>query len=171
VTSRARWAAPLALALVACGDRDVVQMRPGVNPPIIVGARVLEPEVVRAYLRDSVAPRRGAASVCAYSLLGADGPRAFVWALCTSRSDTGGVPTSAVSLPVALRVDVSGAEARIVGHQRPRDGGGFRADLDSIFPAGVAGVALQTGPLAEARLASLDSAVRAEARAARQSAR
>ncbi|HEU4562872.1 MAG TPA: hypothetical protein VFS20_33890 [Longimicrobium sp.] len=110
-----------------------------VNAPLHVGSHVIPAEEVRAYLAEHVGfTSRGGTVFCSYAVVGQEGHRVFVDAVCEEL--VAGLDSlesgSGTGVPVALEVDTVPAP-RIRAHRRPGDGNRYARDLRAIFPQSV----------------------------------
>ena len=96
---------------------------------------------VESYLVENIGQAYSGGKVfCAYDVLGSEsrdnGANVYVWALCGEYTLDNGVPTlgTASSLPVALHMQKSGGQTKVVSHEVPLDGMGYGASIQRIFP-------------------------------------
>ena len=111
-----------------------------VNPPLVVGTDTLPPALVQAALvRQLGFTSRGGRVFCAYTPLGQDGGRLFVWWLCQEQIrgpdsiETG----SGSGGPAVLEADTTSDPPRIARIRVPRDGAAWSRDIDAMFPRDV----------------------------------
>ena len=73
---------------------------------------------------------------CAYSALGQQETKVFVWAICGEHLAADGqlFDGSGMSLPAAFEIEVDGARARVVGVDVPEMGNRYTPSIRRIFP-------------------------------------
>jgi hypothetical protein len=108
-----------------------------INQPFTVNGVVVEPDSINTYLAAHRGfTSRGGEMRCAYSPLGQQGTRVFIWAVCNEILAVDGrlVDGSGMARPAAFEIEVDSTGARIVGVEVPEDGNRFSPSIRRIFP-------------------------------------
>src|SRR6266550_3829017 len=93
-----------------------------INQPFTVDGVLVEPDSLNAYLAAHQGfTSRGGEMRCAYSPLGQQGKRVFVWAVCNELLAVDGrlVEGSGMALAAAFNIEVDRNRARVVGVDVP----------------------------------------------------
>jgi hypothetical protein len=140
-----------------------------VSPPLAAGGDSLSAAQVEAAL---VADRFGATSqggrvFCAYVVLGREGEKAYLSALCEELVPAGDSleAESGAAGPVLLTLDTLAAPPRIASVRVPRDGADFARDIQALFPPAIIARIRVPAPVEEARVFRLQEEVRRAAAA------
>jgi hypothetical protein len=160
--SLATASAVLLAAAVACST-DTTDT---INQPFRVDGVRVAPESLNTFL----VARRGFTSQggemrCAYTPLGQEGLRVFVWAVCTELTRSGDrlVEGSGMSVPVAFTLEVLDSAARVVRMDLPEDGDRYGPSARRIFPRSVWPRIFATGSRQRAHVRALEQRLRADA--------
>ena len=122
------------LAFIGCGRR---QSPAAINQPFTVNGVVVEPDSLNMYLAAHRGfTSRGGEMRCAYSPLGQQGARVFVWAVCNELLAVDGrlLQGSGMGRAAAFEIKVDSARARVVGVEVPEDGNRYAPSIRRIFP-------------------------------------
>ena len=159
----------LLLAAAACaGGGEAPTASTAVDSAFTVGGRPVPPALLNGYVaRHEGFTSRGGAMRCAYTPLGQEDDRLFVYTLCLElvREGDSLAAGSGRGGPVALRVVREGDSVRVASHEVPADGGGQAASIRRIFPGPVAQQIFAPAAFHIARVDTLQAHLRAEAAA------
>jgi hypothetical protein len=108
-----------------------------INQPFTVNGVVVEPDSLNTYLAGHRGfTSRGGEMRCAYSPLGQQGTRVFVWAVCNELLAVDGrlVQGSGMARAAAFEIEVDSMRAKVVGVEVPEDGNRYAPSIRRIFP-------------------------------------
>jgi hypothetical protein len=125
------------LAFIGCRRTE----RPAaINQPFTVNGAIVEPDSLNTYLAAHRGfTSRGGEMRCAYSPLGQEGTRVFVWAVCNELLAVDGrlAQGSGMARAAAFEIEVDSARARVVGVEVPEDGNRYAPSIRRIFPPSI----------------------------------
>jgi hypothetical protein len=125
------------LAFIGCGRGESPA---AINQPFTVNGVVVEPDSLNAYLAAHRGfTSRGGEMRCAYSPLGQQEKRVFVWAVCNEFLAVDGrlVDGSGMALAAAFKIEVDSNRARVVGVEVPDMGNRYAPSIRRIFPESI----------------------------------
>jgi hypothetical protein len=124
-------------AFIGCGRSESPA---AINQPFTVNGAVVEPDSLNAYLAAHRGfTSRGGEMRCAYSPLGQQGTRVFVWAVCNELLAIDGhlVQGSGMARAAAFQIQVDSMRAKVVGVELPEDGNRYAPSIRRIFPESI----------------------------------
>ena len=126
-----------ALAFIGCRESDSPT---AINQPFTVNGAIVEPDSLNAYLAAHRGfTSRGGEMRCAYSPLGQQGTRVFVWAVCNELLAVDGrlVEGSGMARAAAFEIEVDSMRAKVVSVEVPEDGNRYAPSIRRIFPQSI----------------------------------